>query len=286
MKFFTKKISMFVMLVILAISLNSSEASISKNIRWWNNDSNKHFDYRQEKIVKEKEFNSINIKKQSLFRNKTEQNSYALGVTIGKYLNHSFQEQEKINILLNRKFIIQGIIDCINNKVKISNKELNKIITLFELEIQNATTSRIRKESIKNDIAGKKYIARFLKEKNVKRSKTGLLYQIQKLGYGKQILNKNSNVIVVVNYKGKLVDGTIFDNSYVRKMPLYINFQQIIPGWKEALQYIRKGGKIKIVIPPKLGYGYNLIPGIPANSTLIFEIELLDIKESFLKRNK
>ncbi|QJC28735.1 FKBP-type peptidyl-prolyl cis-trans isomerase [Enterobacteriaceae endosymbiont of Plateumaris consimilis] len=286
MKFFTKKISIFVIFIISAISLNSSAASIYKNIGWLGDHHyNSVFGY-EVPSVEEKRSNLINIKKQNLFRNKTEQNSYALGVTIGKYLNHSFQEQEKINIVLNRKFIIQGIIDCINNKVKISNKELKRIITSFELEIQNATTSRIKKESIKNDIAGKKYIARFLKEKNVKRSKTGLLYQIQKLGYGKKILNKYSNVIVVVHYKGKLVDGTMFDSSYSRKMPLYINFQQIIPGWKEALQYIRKGGKIKIVIPPKLGYGYNLIPGIPANSTLIFEIELLDIKESFLKINK
>ncbi|QJC30065.1 FKBP-type peptidyl-prolyl cis-trans isomerase [Enterobacteriaceae endosymbiont of Plateumaris sericea] len=275
MKFFTKKISIFLIIFILAIGLNLPiRASIYKNIKWWNNN-------KKETIIES--IDTINIKKENYFRNKEEQQSYALGVTIGKYLNHSFQEQQKINVPLNKKFIIQGIIDCINNTVKLTDKELNSILTSFELEVKNATNNKIKEESRKNAIAGKKYIARFLKQKNVIRSKTGLLYQIQKIGYGKRKLRNNSNVIVVVHYKGTLVDGTIFDSSYSRKIPLSINFQEIIPGWKEALQYITKGGKIKIVVPPNLGYGKNLISGIPVNSTLIFEIELLDIKNSFIK---
>ncbi|QJC29180.1 FKBP-type peptidyl-prolyl cis-trans isomerase [Enterobacteriaceae endosymbiont of Plateumaris rustica] len=275
MKFLTKKMSIFIILI-LTLGLNKPiQASIYKNIGWWHNN-------KKETVIETVDLE--NIKKQKFFQNEKEEKSYALGVTIGKYLKHSFQEQEKVNILLNKKLIIQGIIDCINNNVKISDEELTRILSSFELEVQNATTNKLKEEAKKNNIAGKKYITKFLKEKNVKRSKTGLLYQIKKVGYGKKILNKNSNVIVVVHYKGTLVDGTIFDSSYSRKIPLSINFQQIIPGWKEALQYIKKGGKIKIVVPPNLGYGYNLIPGIPVNSTLIFEIELLDIKESFLKK--
>ncbi|QJC29626.1 FKBP-type peptidyl-prolyl cis-trans isomerase [Enterobacteriaceae endosymbiont of Plateumaris pusilla] len=275
MKFFTKKISIFLIIFILAISLNLPvEASVYKNIKLKNNN-------KKETI--NKSINPFNIKKKGYFHNKKEQHSYAMGIIIGKYLQHSFQEQRKVNILLNKKFVIQGIIDCINNSVRITERELILILKDFELEVKNSANNKMKEEARKNSIIGKKYIAKFLKEKNTKKSKTGLVYQIQKIGYGKRKLKSNSNDIVVVHYKGTLVDGTMFDSSYSRKNPLSIHFQEMIAGWKEALQYITKGGKIKIIVPPSLGYGHNLIPGIPVNSTLIFEIELLDIKDSFIK---
>jgi FKBP-type peptidyl-prolyl cis-trans isomerase FkpA len=82
----------------------------------------------------------------------------------------------------------------------------------------------------------------------------------------------------VVNYKGTLIDGKEFDNSYTRGEPLSFRLDGVIPGWTEGLKNIKKGGKIKLVIPPDLAYGKTGVPGIPANSTLVFDVELLDIK--------
>ncbi|MEJ1857892.1 FKBP-type peptidyl-prolyl cis-trans isomerase, partial [Escherichia coli] len=77
---------------------------------------------------------------------------------------------------------------------------------------------------------------------------------------------------VVVNYKGTLIDGKEFDNSYTRGEPLSFRLDGVIPGWTEGLKNIKKGGKIKLVIPPDLAYGKTGVPGIPANSTLVFDV--------------
>ncbi|MBE8372179.1 FKBP-type peptidyl-prolyl cis-trans isomerase, partial [Leptospira borgpetersenii serovar Hardjo-bovis] len=99
------------------------------------------------------------------------------------------------------------------------------------------------------------------------------LYKVEKEGTG--AAPKESDT-VVVNYKGTLIDGQEFDNSYKRGEPLSFRLDGVIPGWTEGLKNIKKGGKIKLVIPPELAYGKNGVPGIPANSTLVFDVELLD----------
>ena len=109
----------------------------------------------------------------------------------------------------------------------------------------------------------------------MKKTESGLLYQVEKPGAGEA--PKDSDT-VVVNYKGTLTDGTEFDNSYTRGEPLSFRLDGVIPGWTEGLKHIKKGGKIKLVIPPALAYGKTGVPGIPANSTLVFDVELLDVK--------
>ncbi len=86
---------------------------------------------------------------------------------------------------------------------------------------------------------------------------------------------------VTVNYKGTLTDGTEFDNSYSRNEPFTFNLGggQVIQGWDQGVAGMKVGGKRKLVIPPELAYGdQSPSPKIPANSTLVFEIELLDVK--------
>jgi len=82
---------------------------------------------------------------------------------------------------------------------------------------------------------------------------------------------------VKVNYRGTLENGLEFDSSYKRGQPATFPLSRVIPCWTEGVQKIKVGGKAKLVCPPNLAYGNREIPGIPANSTLIFEVELLDI---------
>lgn len=82
---------------------------------------------------------------------------------------------------------------------------------------------------------------------------------------------------VKVNYRGTLENGLEFDSSYKRGQPATFPLSRVIPCWTEGVQKIKVGGKAKLVCPPNLAYGNRDIPGIPANSTLIFEVELLDI---------
>lgn len=85
---------------------------------------------------------------------------------------------------------------------------------------------------------------------------------------------------VTVNYLGTLTDGTKFDSSYDRSQPFSFTLGggQVIKGWDEGVAGMKVGGKRKLVIPPSLGYGSQAVSTIPANSTLVFEVELLDVK--------
>ena len=83
---------------------------------------------------------------------------------------------------------------------------------------------------------------------------------------------------VTVNYEGKLLDGTIFDSSYERKKPNTFGLNEVIKGWTEGVQLMSVGSMYEFVIPPALAYGSRELPGIPANSTLVFKVELLEIK--------
>ena len=82
---------------------------------------------------------------------------------------------------------------------------------------------------------------------------------------------------VKVHYRGTLDNGQEFDSSYKRNQPATFPLTRVIPCWTEGVQKIKVGGKAKLVCPPNLAYGNQNIPGIPPNSTLNFEVELLDI---------
>lgn len=85
---------------------------------------------------------------------------------------------------------------------------------------------------------------------------------------------------ITVHYRGTLLDGTQFDSSYDRGQPFTFNLGagQVIQGWETGFAGMKVGGKRKLVIPPELGYGPQAAGSIPPNSTLTFEVELLDVK--------
>lgn len=103
---------------------------------------------------------------------------------------------------------------------------------------------------------------------------SGIDITMLKKGTGRQPTADN---IVKVHYRGTLTNGSEFDSSYKRGQPASFPLRQVIPCWTEGVQKIKVGGKAKLVCPANLAYGSQGRPGIPANSTLIFEVELLDI---------
>jgi FKBP-type peptidyl-prolyl cis-trans isomerase len=110
--------------------------------------------------------------------------------------------------------------------------------------------------------------------KNVVELPSGLRYEIVQPGKGAYPAATDT---VKVQYTGKLINDTVFDSSEQRG-PLEIQLDKVIPGWTEGLQKINQGGKIRLYIPPQLGYGDRGEQGIPPGATLIFDVELLDFK--------
>lgn len=98
-----------------------------------------------------------------------------------------------------------------------------------------------------------------------------------KVGNGKEVKSGDN---IVINYLGTLPDGTKFDSSYDRGEPFetQIGTGQVIKGWDLGVVGMKVGGKRKLTIPPSLGYGQQAVGAIPANSTLIFEVELVDVR--------
>lgn len=213
--------------------------------------------------------------KNDAFKNDDQQSAYALGASLGRYMENSLKEQEKLGIKLDKDQLISGVQDAFAGKSKLSDQEIEQTLQAFEGRVKASAQAKMEKDAKENTEKGNAFAAKFAKESGVKKTESGLLYKVEKEGTGNAPQDSDT---VVVNYKGTLIDGTEFDNSYSRGEPLSFRLDGVIPGWTEGLKHIKKGGKIKLVIPPALAYGQNGVPGIPANSTLVFDVELLDIK--------
>lgn len=211
---------------------------------------------------------------QNTFHNKNEKLGYALGVSLGNYVNKSFEKQNKMGMKLDKNSLLKGIQDAISGNLKLSHQEISLILKELSEKLKNATKIQFEKNIKENLIQGELYMKNFSGVKGVKKTSSGLLYLVEKEGEGEE-LTKNTKI--TVHYKGTLINGVEFDSSYIRGKPISLMLKDVILGWQEGLKYIKKGGKIKLVIPPNLAYGEEEINGIPGNSTLIFDIELLDV---------
>lgn len=112
------------------------------------------------------------------------------------------------------------------------------------------------------------------KKDGVTTTDSGLQYKVIKEGTGSSPTAKDK---VEVHYRGTLVDGTEFDSSYSRNQSIVFGLNQVIAGWTEGLQLMKEGATYELYIPSNLAYGNRALPGIPANSTLIFQVELIKV---------
>ncbi len=119
-----------------------------------------------------------------------------------------------------------------------------------------------------------KEIEAYIKSKNLdlERSESGLYFTIIEEGEGDEILYSNN---VSFTYKGTLLNGNVFDEQ---KEPVTFKVNQLIGAWKEIMLDLKKGGKAFLIAPPQLGYGDRELDQIPANSILVFEMEVTDVK--------
>jgi FKBP-type peptidyl-prolyl cis-trans isomerase FkpA len=124
--------------------------------------------------------------------------------------------------------------------------------------------------------ADEQFLAENRKKEGVMTTVSGLQYKVIEAGSGAK---PKATDTVRVHYRGRLVDGKVFDSSYDRGQPISFGLNQVIRGWTEGLQLMPVGSKYELYIPSALGYGERGAGGvIPPNATLIFEVELLGIE--------
>lgn len=158
---------------------------------------------------------------------------------------------------------------------KDSPYELEKIGPAMDEFMQKKQQAYLSKLKDKNATANTDFFNKLKENKAVVALPSGLRYEIVQEGTGPAPKATDS---VKVHYTGTLIDGTVFDSSVQRGEPAEFPLDQVIPGWTEGIQKVKKGGKIKLYVPPDLAYGDDGRPGIPPGSTLVFDVELLDIK--------
>ncbi len=157
---------------------------------------------------------------------------------------------------------------------KDSPYDLEKIGPQMDQFMQRKQTAYMARLKEKGEAETATFLDEVKKKAGVIVLPSGLAYEIETQGEGPVPKAEDT---VRVHYTGTLVNGTVFDSSRERGEPVEFALNQVIPGWTEGLQKISKGGKIKLYIPPQLAYGDEGRPGIPPASTLVFEVELLEI---------
>ena len=144
------------------------------------------------------------------------------------------------------------------------------VLCLLSTSLMSCTKTSTAEQDKKDDDAITSYLSK--DSINAIKTSSGLYYSVDSVGTGMQV---SANNTVYIKYKGYLLDGTDFDKDTIGT---YITLSNTIKGWQEGIPKFKVGGKGKLFIPSKLGYGTEAIGKIPANSVLIFEVEVIEIK--------
>lgn len=191
--------------------------------------------------------------------------SYSYGVLMGQ----SLKDMSIDSLDLDRLF--KGLKDVMNeNELEVTEDDAR-------ITIQTFVTQQRQEQAGAAKAEGEKFLAANAKKEGVVTTASGLQYKILRKGTG---VSPTAEDVVQVHYKGTLIDGTVFDSSYKRGKPAEFPVGGVIKGWTEALQLMKEGAKYKLFIPYDLAYGERGTRGIPPYSTLIFEVELLKVKDS------
>jgi FKBP-type peptidyl-prolyl cis-trans isomerase len=178
---------------------------------------------------------------------------------------------------INPDVLLKGVQDAMaTSEPLLTRQEMRNVLADLQKKIIKAQEEKVKAEAQKNLTEGEVFLAENLKKQGVKALPSGLQYKVITEGSGKK---PQANDTVTVHYRGTLIDGTEFDSSQGRGKPATFRADRVIAGWKEALKMMKEGAKWQLFVPPQLGYGERSTGRIGPNSVLIFEIELISIKE-------
>jgi len=193
------------------------------------------------------------------------QASYIIGITFGEQMRHADIAGE-----IDFDAVTRGMKDGLAGKktTGADQQQINSYVRLARL-----------RAAARNETAAKDFLARNEHEKGVITTASGLQYKVIEPGDAKAPAVMPTDE-VSVQYRGTLLDGTEFDSTYARGVPMTFKVNGVIPGWQEALSLMKPGAKWQVFVPPALAYGANGQGSIPGGSLLKFEVQLLSVKPS------
>lgn len=193
--------------------------------------------------------------------------SYAAGVNVGKGISEPGMDIDLDAFIAGFKTAFK------KQELAMSDEEIGMAFEALKQAMGEAHQAKMAQEGNAAKAEGDAYLAENAKKEGVKTTDSGLQYKVVKEGDGAIPTPEDT---VSVHYTGRFINGEKFDSSVDRGTPATFPVTQVIPGWTEALQMMKVGSKWELVIPSDLAYGPGR-QGIPPNSVLLFEVELLDI---------
>jgi len=212
----------------------------------------------------------LSAQKKPALKTQKDKVSYIIGTDIGKNL-------KKQSIDVNPDLLFKGIKDAFaGDKFLLTDQEIQEVMGAFQQEMIAKQTEKMSKAAAANKKEGEAFLEANKKKDSVVTLPSGLQYKVIVEGTGKM---PTATDTVTTHYRGTLIDGTEFDNSYKRGEPATFPVSGVIAGWTEALQHMKAGSKWKLYIPSNLAYGDRgagqlIGPG----ATLLFDIELISVK--------
>lgn len=201
--------------------------------------------------------------------------SYAVGAQFGSYALDYIKNQKEFFESLDETTVLQGFTDAIRQNSQIDNKTTGLILSEMKRQVKQRKIEEFTKTIVADNAD---YLADNATKDGVITTASGLQYEIISPASGDKATLQD---IVSVHYEGKLIDGTVFDSSYKNNNPAVFHVAKVIKGWTEGLQLMSLGSKFRFTIPQELAYGKRNVNNgmIPAYSTLVFDVELLNIEK-------
>jgi FKBP-type peptidyl-prolyl cis-trans isomerase FklB len=195
--------------------------------------------------------------------------SYAIGYDLTQRLKDSFD--------INPDLFLKGMQDSLAGEVSMTPEKMQETLMEFQAMAQQKQIEAQDKKAGENKAAGDAFLAENKTKEGVKTLASGLQYKVITPGTG---ASPDINDKVKCHYRGSLINGQVFDSSYQRNEPAVFPVNGVIKGWTEALQLMKEGAKWMLYVPSELAYGDQGAGNvIEPGSTLIFEVELLEIQE-------
>jgi FKBP-type peptidyl-prolyl cis-trans isomerase len=202
------------------------------------------------------------------FANDNEKAGYALGLNLATNWKRQGLEGDVIDF----DAITRGLKDAqTGGKPQLVEEEIRSTLTALQQRVKE----KLQQAGVKNKVVGEKFLAENQTKPGVIALTNGLQYKIITAGTGE---SPKRDDMVTVKYAGTLIDGSEFDSTAKHGgNPSTFRVDGVIPGWTQALQLMQPGAKWELFIPSELAYGESGRPGIPPNSVLIFEVELISV---------